>query len=437
MRKTLNLILLCITTVFNHPLFCQKDSTIHIGHIDHIQSKILNENREIMVHVPPNSSTTDSFPVLILFDGDALFTKTIGILNHLSGDYGNNKCPKMIIVGIKHRDRMKDLFPSVNESNPFENDKFSDFLEKELIPYLDQKYPTAPYRLLVGHSVGGLRVANSVVYNSKTFNAFIALDPSLGHDMNKWSFRADSALKGAKYSNKSMFVAMAQTMPVLTDTAIINKDNSGDARHMRAIMRFCYGFKQYNIQGMDFNWKYYPNERHAGVTFLGLYDGLNSIFSWYEFNQSKQIYDSSTSTQNAVAIVENHYQLISEKMGYKITAPESFVNNAIDNLWRRDQIDKAAAFAEFNCKNYPNSESATNYLGYLRIEQNRLNEALILFQKNTNNFPLSLNAWDSYGECLKTMGRKKEAIDAYKKVLEINPKNKNAAKMIEELNGKK
>jgi len=429
-----NFILLIFTLIFCQPVFCQRDSLINIGHVDIIQSKILNEKREIMVHVPPNRSLSDSFPVMIVFDGDALFTKTIGIVDHLSSDYGNNKCPKMIVVGIRHPNRMKDLFPVFNEDNLFKNDKFAEFIEKELIPHLDQKYPTTTFRLLVGHSVGGLRVANFAVYNSNAFHAYIALDPSLGHDLNKWSNRADSVIKEAKYSNKSMFVAMAQTMPVLTDTSIINKDDSGEARHMRAIMRFCYGFQHYSIDGMDFNWNYYPKESHAGVTFLGLYDGLNSIFSWYEFKESQQLNDTTISAQKAVAILENHFQLISKKMGYTILPPESRVNNIIDNFWRRNRIDKAAAFAEINCKNYPNSESATNYLGYLRIEQKMLEEALVLFEKNTKDYPLSLNAWDSYGECLKMMGRKKEAIKAYKKVLDFNPNNKNAANMIKEMN---
>src|SRR5690606_7636667 len=118
---------------------------ITIGHVDKIRSEILDQERDIMVHVPPIISKTDSFPVMIVFDGDALFTKTIGIVNHLSSDYGNNKCPKMIVVGIRHPDRMKDLFPVVDEDNPFEQDKFADFLDKELIPYLDQKYPVTSF----------------------------------------------------------------------------------------------------------------------------------------------------------------------------------------------------------------------------------------------------------------------------------------------------
>ncbi|MCB9252196.1 MAG: tetratricopeptide repeat protein [Flavobacteriales bacterium] len=419
--------------IFHLTSFAQDNSSITIGHVDVIQSKILSQKREIIIHVPPITSQKDSFPLMIVFDGDALFTKTIGIVDHLSSDYGNNKCPKMIVVGIRHPNRMKDLFPGFNEDNPFENDKFADFLDKELIPYLDRNYPTKPFRLLVGHSVGGLRVAHSAVYNSSTFNAYIALDPSLGHDLNKWSFRTDSMIRKVNFSDKSMFVAMAQTMPVLTDTAIINKDNSGEARHMRAIMRFCNAFKLKNIQGMDFSWKYYPNERHAGVTFLGLYDGLQSIFAWYEFTNAQQLYDTALSASGAMAILEDHFKLVSRKMGYMFMPPESFLKGIVDNFWRKDQIEKAAAVAELNYKNNPKSESAINYLGYLRIEQKRLQDALVLFEKNTQNNPLSSNAWDSYGECLSLMNRMKEAINAYKKAIELDPNNRNAINMLKKI----
>lgn len=418
--------------IFNCSL-AQKDKTISVGHVDSIQSKILNQKREILVHVPSGASASDSFPVLFVFDGDALFIKTVGILSHLSSDYGNHKCPPMIVVGIRHINRMKDLYPVLNDKNPFENDKFADFLEKELIPYIDSNYPSKPFRVLAGHSIGGLRVANTAVYHSKSFQAYIALDPSLGHDMNKWSYRTDSLLKKVNYSNQFMFVAMAQTMPVLTDTSIIYQDSSGDARHMRAIMRYCYGYEKYKIQGIDFNWKYYSDETHSGVTFLGLYDGLVSVFSWYEFKESKQLFDSSLSIEQAKQLLKEHYVKMSQKLGYPCFPSEQYLNFIVDNFWGKQMIEKATAFAELNCHLYPDSESAINYLGYLRIEQNKLTEALFLFESNVKLHPESSNAWDSYGECLLLLGKKQEAILAYEKAIELNPKNNNSINMLKKI----
>ncbi len=77
------------------------------------------------------------------------------------------------------------------------------------------------------------------------------------------------------------------------------------------------------------------------------------------------------------------------------------------------------------------NENSTNRntLGYLLMAQKKTDEALKLFKENTDRYPADWNVWDSYGEALATAGRKSEAIDYYKKALEIAPKGQ--AKRIE------
>ena len=67
------------------------------------------------------------------------------------------------------------------------------------------------------------------------------------------------------------------------------------------------------------------------------------------------------------------------------------------------------------------------------MSQDKLDNALVIFQLNTELYPTSANVYDSYGECLLAMNKKAEAISAYKKSLELNPKNTNASKIIKSL----
>ncbi|HMP31408.1 MAG TPA: alpha/beta hydrolase-fold protein, partial [Saprospiraceae bacterium] len=85
-----------------------------------------------------------------VLDGEAQFYATVGILQHLSQANGNGVLPEMIVVGIENTNRFKDLIPSVDTKNP---NSFIDFLSKELIPHMDKNYKTAPYKVLVGHSL--------------------------------------------------------------------------------------------------------------------------------------------------------------------------------------------------------------------------------------------------------------------------------------------
>ena len=89
--------------------------------------------------------------------------------------------PRMIIVGILNTNRMRDLTPTHIQGSPEYDDstifkstgggkQFMSFMEKELIPYIDSTYSTAPYRMFIGHSLGGLMVIDALFHHKHLFN---------------------------------------------------------------------------------------------------------------------------------------------------------------------------------------------------------------------------------------------------------------------------
>ncbi len=85
---------------------------------------------------------------------------------------------------------------------------------------------------------------------------------------------------------------------------------------------------------------------------------------------------------------------------------------------------------------YNVSEMGINGFGYALMRQGNNEEALTIFQLNTEFYPNFWNTYDSYGEVLLKLNRKEEAIKAYKKSLELNPENENAKKILEKLENK-
>ena len=79
------------------------------------------------------------------------------------------------------------------------------------------------------------------------------------------------------------------------------------------------------------------------------------------------------------------------------------------------------------------AEARFNNLGYRLLNEHKLAEALAVFQLNIVLYPNSGNCWDSMGEALVAAGRKEEALSHYRKALELNPSNGNAARWIEKL----
>lgn len=74
-----------------------------------------------------------------------------------------------------------------------------------------------------------------------------------------------------------------------------------------------------------------------------------------------------------------------------------------------------------------------NRAGYQLLNKNMIDEAIALFQVNTKYFPNSANTYDSLGEAYLKAGKKELAIGNYKKALAMDPQNKNAERILKEL----
>lgn len=79
-------------------------------------------------------------------------------------------------------------------------------------------------------------------------------------------------------------------------------------------------------------------------------------------------------------------------------------------------------------------ETSINLLGYSYLGEEKADMAIAIFTFNVKQFPKSSNVYDSLGEGLMKAGRTREAISNYRKSLELDPRNENAKRMIEQMN---
>ena len=82
---------------------------------------------------------------------------------------------------------------------------------------------------------------------------------------------------------------------------------------------------------------------------------------------------------------------------------------------------------------YNFEETQLNSLGYRLISEQRLDDAVRVFQLNVEAFPNSSNTYDSLGEAYMDQQRNDLAIMNYEKALQVDPKNKNSASMLHRL----
>lgn len=373
---------LFITTVLLIFSFCgnaQNTESITIGKKELIHSKVLNENRTIWIYTPDmtfkSANLDKQYPVLYLLDGNAHFYSTVGIIQQLSQANGNGVLPEMIVVGIENTNRLRDFVPSadLDKTNPF-----IDFLSSELIPYIDKNYNTAPYKLLVGHSLGGLTAIDVVTKFPKLFNAHIAIDPSMSYSNEKFLNNTIAQLPKQNMDGKRLFVGIANTMPTGMTISQLKNNKSFETQHIRSILKLDEFLKK-NTNGLYYEEKYYETEVHNTVPLLSEYDGLRFIFDYYPLDATEE--DFADSTALIASKLKTHYSKVSEKMGYKNAAPEGLINYFAYEALRKIQNKKAKALFELNIEWYPESSNVYDaYADYFLTQKDTIN-AITNYQK--------------------------------------------------------
>ncbi|PTM01777.1 MAG: hypothetical protein DA407_15665, partial [Bacteroidetes bacterium] len=111
-----------------------KDSEITIGTNHTIQSSILNQDRTIQIYVPEDyDQSNEKCPVIYVFDSQKYFLNAIAYQQNLRF---NKETPGFIVVGIKTTNEERTKLYNTESSN------FSNYLENELIPFIDRNYRT-------------------------------------------------------------------------------------------------------------------------------------------------------------------------------------------------------------------------------------------------------------------------------------------------------
>ena len=209
----------------------QESNSFTIGFEKSILSKILGEQRKIWIHIPNSNRGNENtgkehYPVIYILDGDANFNNIVSITEFMSNA---GLCPPMIVVGVLHHSRMNELTFGTDKETPGiagNGVKFMQYVEKELMPYMESNYPTAPYKIFIGHSVGGLTVVNTLIHHSYLFDAYVSLDGALWWNNQQIVTEAKMILTNKNYKRKTLFMALANRLEKGMDTLTVQKDTT-------------------------------------------------------------------------------------------------------------------------------------------------------------------------------------------------------------------
>ena len=239
-----------------------------IGETIEIHSKTLDENRILNIYLP-NGYAQDSikkYPVIYLLDGsvDEDFIHIAGIVQFGSFSW-INMLPESIVVGISNIDRKRDFtFPTNNKRDKKDfpttgsSKNFINFIEDELIPFIDTNYKTNPIKTIIGQSLGGLLATEILFKNSNLFDNYILISPSLWWDDE--SLLKYKLLKTQK--NKSIYIGVGKEGEIMERTA----------KELYEKLNPFYN----NNTNLFFN--FFEKQNHGDALHLAVYDAFKKIF---------------------------------------------------------------------------------------------------------------------------------------------------------------
>ncbi|MGI8582322.1 MAG: alpha/beta hydrolase [Chitinophagaceae bacterium] len=250
-----------------------------LGVISEIQSIQLAEKRILNIYLPEgyNKDDTTKYPVIYLLDGsaDEDFIHIVGLVQFNNFSW-INRVPKSIVVGIANVDRKRDFtyqttieedkkrFPTAGHS-----DKFIAFIEKELQPFIEKKYKTNNSKTIIGQSLGGLLATEVLLKNSRLFNKYIIISPSLWWDNGTLLNQASDILQEKFLQKIDIYIGVGKEGLA-----------PGNIPHVMEVDANLLAEKLKNSKSKNVNvyFDYLPQEDHATIAHQAVFNAFRILY---------------------------------------------------------------------------------------------------------------------------------------------------------------
>ncbi len=239
-----------------------------IGETFTVKSDILGETRHINVFVPTKwgEPIDGALPVLYMPDG-GLNEDFLHIAGLLQVSVSNGTMRPFILVGIQNTERARDMTGPTSDPrdhsvapNIGKSDRFRAFLRDELFPVIGKRYRVTDERALIGESLAGLFVVETLIHHPAMFDSYIAVDPSLWWNDNALPKAAAKILSGV--TGKQLFVATGQ-----------------EAGRYQPFRPFIDALKAQDPARLDWHYVHMPTETHATLYHPAAVKAFRALFA--------------------------------------------------------------------------------------------------------------------------------------------------------------
>jgi predicted alpha/beta superfamily hydrolase len=317
---------------------------------DTISSQKLNEEREITIGLPPSYDRhpNQKYPILLLLDGEFLFDSFQGALSY--GYYWDD-LPEVIIVGIsqnKNNERETDCMVDETTGLPSEKgEQFFEFIGMELIPYIQKKYRTAPFKMVAGLDVTAGFLNLYLYKDNPVFDAYISMSPELPPGMEEQLPERLAAIQ------KPLFYYQSS--------------GDGDVKKMRnRIIALDAAASKIKKETLNYRFDDFKGASHYSLVLHSIPSALYQMFSVYQPISTAEFNEKIANLPSGyVDYLIKKYDVIEKSFALKLPIRLNdfkAIEAAILKNKAYDEFDKLSQLAR---KNYPKAMLADYELGQM------------------------------------------------------------------------
>lgn len=246
--------------------------------VEELPSQYVDQIYQIKISYPKSyfTATSRKFPVLYVLDAETNFGAVSYIVQRLIKD---ELIPEILVVGIAfdtdyknfYQLRSRDLTPVEDQQLRMGNNKvdptggapaFSQFLEKELFPFIEQKYKVDKTdRAIYGHSYGGLFGCYALMDQPQLFNRYLILGPSL------W------------FKNRFLVKRMeGEKLELPQSTKLYMSSGEFDKGIQSLQTQFANLLQQQKLPNLSLKSEVMENETHRTIFGIGFTNGLRFLY---------------------------------------------------------------------------------------------------------------------------------------------------------------
>ena len=330
---------------------------------EEISSARLNSVRKIKVKLPENydENSEMKYPVIVVFDGDYLFEPVVGQVEFQT--YFDDM-PSSIVVGIlQGEEREYDSFHEAKTGLPMDSGhRFHEFVDTELLPYIDGKYNTSKFRVAVSHDVMG-NFINSYIFKEKpAFQAYVCMSPDFYGTLRHYVPKRLNAFED------DVFYYMATS----------EKDIPSLRKNILSLDKELREVENTNV---TYYFDDFKDENHYTLVSGAISRSFDKIFEIYNPLREKELQEKVFNYDGTLdKYLVDRYKRIDKLFGVTKEISEEELEKVAKVAEQREDFKSLAKLGKLANKLFPETLLGTYYIGYSTEKLGKIKKARKIYE---------------------------------------------------------